>query len=192
MRILLAAEGESDEVVAQALIRMLLPEAQIEAKRFPARGFLTVRRLLPDTVRAAHFGFFDVLVVHFDLDNTLPPGAQDLTASPRRQDIRSLVDSTITTLRNCNRPAPLRTVLMTPSQSTEAWLCWGQEGGVGTDWEVKDRHNLKNRLFGHPPLGAVEKARAYTQSLLVQIENNPSRPVSLNDFLTALREAFAT
>jgi hypothetical protein len=192
MRILLATEGESDEVVAQGLIRALCPDAQIEPKRFPARGFPTVRRLLPDTVRAAHFGFYEILVVHFDLDDTLPAGAPNLTASLRWQAIRSLVDSTTTTLRDCKRPAPLRTVLMTPLQSTEAWLCWGQEGGTGTDWESKDRHALKTRLYGQPPLGLIEKAQTYTESLLGQTQTNPSHPLSLSDFLKVLQEAVAT
>src|SRR5262245_30685197 len=59
MRVLLATEGESDQVVAQVLIRKANPEAEIVPKSFPARGIQVVLRLLPDTVRAAHFGFFD-------------------------------------------------------------------------------------------------------------------------------------
>jgi hypothetical protein len=124
MRILLATEGESDEIVAGALIRRFHPAAAIDPKRFPARGFPTVQRLLPDVIRAAHFGFYDLLAVHFDLDDTLPTGARSVAESPRWQEIHTIVVSTIPALKECNRPAPLRAVLI--STALSAILAWSK------------------------------------------------------------------
>jgi hypothetical protein len=189
MRILLATEGESDEIVAGAIIRQLSPQAAIDPKKFPARGFPIVQRLMPDVVRAGHFGFYDLLAVHFDLDDTLPSCARSVAESPRWQEIQSMVVSTIHTLRDCNRPALLRTVLMAPCQSTDAWLCWGLEGGDGVHWEAKPRHNLKAKLYGHPPLMMTDKAREYTQTFLNQLNNNSAWPPSLREFWSNLEAA---
>jgi hypothetical protein len=186
MRILLATEGESDEIVATAIIHRIQPGASIDPKKFPSRGFPVVQRLMADVIRAAHFGFYDLLVIHFDLDDTLPAGAQRVLESPRRQVIYTILASTISTLKDCNRSAALRTVLMTPCQSTDAWLCWGLEGGEGIGWEARSRHDLKAKLYGHPPLMVASKARAYTQNLLHQLDNNSAWPSSLREFCSKL------
>jgi hypothetical protein len=186
MRILLATEGESDEIVARAIIGRIHPKASIDPKRFPARGFPIVQRLMTDVVRAAHFGFYDLLTVHFDLDDTLPSGARSVAESPRWQGIQTILVSTIPTLRDCNRPAPLRAVLMAPCQSTDAWLCWGIEGGEGTHWEARSRHDLKAKLYGRPPLMIIERARTYTQTFLDQLNKNSNWPSSLREFWTNL------
>jgi hypothetical protein len=186
MRILLATEGESDEVVAGAIVRKLNPEAVIDPKKFPARGFQTVLRLLPDLVRAAHFGFYDLLTVHFDLDETLPSGALSVAESPRWRKIQTMATSTIQTLRDCNRPAPLRVALMAPCQSTDAWLGWGLEGGDGLTWEARSRHDLKTKLYGRPPLIMADKAREYSQALLNQLDANSAWPLSLREFWSKL------
>lgn len=192
MRILLATEGDSDEAVAEGILRSLRPDANIDPKRFPARGLSVVLRLLPDTVRAAHFGFYDLLIVHADLDDTLPAGASTVQESPRWRELESLLTATLVSLPNCNRPKPLLWTLMTPDQSTDAWLCWGCEGGNGREWERKSRHDLKARLYGTPAIGMVQQARGFTQSLLAQLAGNPHRPLSLGEFIADLAVVFSS
>lgn len=194
MRILLASEGESDEVVAHGLIKKANPDAEIVAKRFPARGIAVVQKLLPDTVRAAHFGFFDLLIVHFDLDDTLPAHSLSVRASSRWEAIDKAIPATLTTLKGwqqVSRTGPLRHLLMAPSQAMDNWLAWGQEGGNGRDWERKSRHDLKSKLYGKPPIGMIEKAMQYTPSFLQQMDNNTDWPLSLREFWDALSQTFA-
>jgi hypothetical protein len=151
MRILLAAEGESDEVVGERLLRNIFPHAEIQPKRMPARGIAVVMRLLKDIVRAAHFGHFDLLVVHFDLDDTLVDNHEHVTESERWLEIRKNIDHLLTNeLKNKgNRTSPLQAVLMAPAQSTDAWLRWALMDGDGKKWENKDRHALKREVFGN-------------------------------------------
>ena len=82
--------------------------------------------------------------------------------------------------------AELQTVLMTPSQATEAWLSWGREDEAGRLWEHKDRHDLKRKLFGNPPRGTVAKAETLTTELIAQMEANDDWPMTLRWFVNEL------
>lgn len=188
MRILLAAEGESDEVVASRLLRSVLPDSEIQPKRMPARGIAVVRRLMTDIVRAAHFGHFELLVVHFDLDDTLRDVHQHVNESERWLEIRKEVDELLANqLANTGgRTRPLHVIFMTPAQSTDAWLRWALMNGDGKRWEKKDRHILKRELFGNPPRKFVEKASAYADRLIVLMAECAQWPRSLRDFQDAL------
>jgi hypothetical protein len=190
MRILLATEGESDEIVAERLLRKVFPDSQIQPKRMPARGIAVVRKLLTDIVRAAHFGHFELLVVHFDLDDTWPEPCEHVEESERWLEIRKEVDNLVAQLRNIpGRASPLHTIFMAPAQSTDAWLRWALMDGDGRKWERKDRHTLKRELFGNPARKLVEKASVYADRLLVQMKECNQWPRSLSDFHSAL-EAF--
>lgn len=188
MRILLTAEGESDEVVASQLVRNVFPTAEIQSKRLPARGITIVSRLLTDIVRAAHFGHFELLVVHFDLDDTLLDIHQHVSECERWRDIRKDVDDLLTNkLTNTRgRKVPLYVIFMTPAQSTDAWLRWAVMNGDGTRWEKKDRHTLKRELYGTPPRGLVKKSVAYVDRLVQQMVECHQWPRSLRDFQDAL------
>jgi hypothetical protein len=187
MRILLATEGESDEVVADALLRNIFGDPEIQPKRMPARGIAVIQRLLTDIVRAAHFGHFDLLVIHFDLDDTLAEAHQHVHESLRWATIRKEVDTVLTGLAGtAGRLAPLNAVLMAPAQSTDAWLRWALLDGDGKKWEQKHRHTLKRAIYGNPPRRLVERARVYASRLIVQTAECPSWPRSLRDFHDAL------
>ncbi|EYF07665.1 hypothetical protein [Chondromyces apiculatus] len=71
-RFLLATEGPVDDVVLGALCATWcgLAAADIDRKVFPARGIEQVLRLVPEVVRAAHFGHYDALLIHADADET--------------------------------------------------------------------------------------------------------------------------
>jgi hypothetical protein len=56
---------------ADRLLRSVFADAEVHPKRFPSRGIDVVKRLLHVVIRAAHFGFYDLLLIHFDLDDTL-------------------------------------------------------------------------------------------------------------------------
>jgi hypothetical protein len=184
MRILLAAEGESDEIIASRLVLNVFPKAEIQPKRLPARGITVVRRLLTDIVRAAHFGHYEVLVLHFDLDDTLLDVHQHVAESDRWQAIRKEVDDLLNKLlvNNSGRKAPLHTIFMTPAQSTDAWLRWAVLNRDGKRWERKDRHTLKRDLYGNPPRGLIRKCVAYVDRLVQQMHLCDQWPRSLRDF----------
>ena len=187
MRILLATEGGSDEVVAHRLIeRYLGNNVTIQRKRMPGRGVDVIRRVAADCTRAAYFGHFDTLIVHFDMDDTLPGGFTDATQSSRWNDIRSRMTTTLAGLPEAYRTSELKMALMTPSQATEAWLSWGREDESGEKWECKDRHDLKRRLFGSPPRGMEAKAEALVPELIAQMEANDDWPVTLRWFVDEL------
>ena len=188
MRILLATEGESDEVVAERLVRNVIPDAVIQPKRMPARGIAVVLRLLKDIVRAAHFGFFDLLILHFDLDDTLLDTHQHSSESRRWFEIQDQVAGVLKDLsaNTAGRAKPLETVLMTPAQSTDAWLRWAVMNGDGKRWEKKDRHELKIQLYGNPPRGLVKKSLSYVDRLVHQMTECDQWPRSLRDFHDAL------
>jgi hypothetical protein len=192
MRILLATEGESDQIVAERLLLKVLPNSQIQPKRMPARGIAVVKRLLRDIVRAAHFGHFELLVIHFDLDDTWPQPCEHVQESERWLEIRKQVDNLVVQLGNLSgRTSPLHAIFMAPAQSTDAWLRWALMNGDGRKWERKDRHTLKRELFGNPPRKLLEKASVYADQLLAQMQKCDQWPRSLSDFHAAL-EAFAT
>lgn len=186
MRILLATEGPSDEVVAQHLLEHVLGQVTVERKRFPARGFPIVYRLIGEFVRAGHFGHFDLLVLHFDLDNTLPDDFTNVSQSPRWNEIQSRIDETLTKLPTAHRNVELKIALMTPCKATEAWLAWGREDDKGRKWERKDHHTLKRQLFGEPPRRLVEKARVLVSELTNQMEANDDWPATLRWFVDEL------
>jgi hypothetical protein len=191
MRILLTAEGESDEIVAARLVQNVFPDAEIQPKRLPARGIVVVRRLLTDIVRAAHFGHFELLVVHFDLDDTFLDVHQQVGESERWLAMRNEVDDLLTKLltNTAGRKAPLHVVFMTPAQSTDAWLRWAVLNRDGKRWESKGRHTLKRELYGNPPRGLVRKCVAYVDRLIQQMVECGQWPRSLRDFQDAM-EAF--
>jgi hypothetical protein len=187
MRILLATEGESDEIVARRLLERVYSNSVVQPKRMPARGIAVVLRLLPDIVRAAHFGHFDLLVVHFDLDDTLPENALHSGDSPRRQEVASQISTTMRSLRSSGgRTDSLTAILMTPAQSTDAWLRWALLDGDGKKWENKDRHAMKRAVFGDPPRKIIETAVAFADRLIVQMAECDTWPRSLRDFLDEL------
>ncbi len=189
MRVLLATEGESDEIVAEALIRRIHADAAIEKKKFPARGFSVVRRLIDTLARAAYFGHYDLLVVHFDLDDTLSGDFHHVGESPRWATIKSEIEATVENLPSADREGPLATILMAPCQSTESWLIWGVEDENGEKWERFHRHKLKRRLFGDPPRGLMEKTRLIIDNLTIQMDGNSAWPRSLRSFVESLEES---
>ena len=186
MRVLLATEGRSDEVVAHRLIEQYLGNVTIQPKSLPSRGVDSIQRIAADCARAAYFGHFDLLVVHFDMDDSLPDGFHDAAQSSRWGQVRSRIATTLSRLPDAHRTVELQTVLMTPSQATEAWLSWGHENETGRLWEHRDRHHLKRKLFGNPPRGMVAKAELLTDELIAQMEANDDWPVTLRWFVEQL------
>ena len=94
------------------------------------------------------------------MDDTLPADFADAAQSSRWYEIRSRMTTTLASLPEAYRASELKIVLMTPSQATEAWLSWGREDESGRNWERRNRHDLKQKLFGNPPRGMVAKAQA--------------------------------
>jgi hypothetical protein len=187
MRILLVTEGASDEPVAARLIRHALPDASVLAKRLPARGFAVVAREVEIWVRAAHFGHFDLLVIHFDLDDSISATFEDVSESKRWQEVRDAADKVLESLPQGGRVDALCVVLMSPCQSTEAWLAWGIENENGRAWEKSHRHILKTKLFGNPPRGLTRKAEDMAEKLIGQMAVNERWPQSLRNFMDHLR-----
>ena len=188
MRVLLATEGYSDESVASALLTKVLGRVAIVPKRFPARGINALERALTATVRAGHQGLFDLLVVHFDLDGSIATNFQSVAESIRYQRVRAKIDEAVGTLPFRAGIGPLKTVLMTPAQSTDSWIAWGRENKDGRKWERKSRHELKRKLFGDPPRGVKEKSAPLANGLVSQMRSNPQWPISLREFIEDLRK----
>lgn len=186
MRILLAAEGRSDEEVARRLIRQYLGPNTIESKSLPARGLPVILRLVPDFVRAACSGHYDLLVVHFDMDDTLPDGFIRADQSKRWCDVKTRIDTTLASLTGAQRRGELKIVLMTPRQATEAWLSWGRKNESGLKWEGKDARDLKRALFGNPPRRVVGKTKRLACELIAQMHENDDWPVTLRWFVDEL------
>jgi hypothetical protein len=188
VRVLLATEGPSDEVIAERLIQHVLSDVKIDRKQFPARGFSVVQRLVKVFVRAGHFGHYDLLVVHFDLDDTLPVGFQEVSQSPRWNQIHSQIRDTLALLATAHRSVPSRTSIMAPCRSTEAWLAWGREDESGRKWEEVDRHNLKRKLFGDPPRNIIDKSARLAVELIAQLDANSDWLRSLRTFMDDLSQ----
>ena len=186
MRILLAAEGGSDEVVAEALIVDRLNEADVVKKTFASRGFPVVRRAVPDVIRAAYYQWYDGIVIHFDLDNTLPEGWESIEESSRWSQICDIAHQTHNSLPHIGRERALRIHLMSPCQSTESWIAWGVHGGDPEYWESHDRHVLKSQLFGDPPIGMTKKASEMVPSLIQRLHGTDNRPRTLSHFCVTL------
>ena len=189
MRILLAAEGPSDEVVARCLIEHYLDQVEIVPKKLPSRGLRALRRFASDCVRAGHYGHYELLVVHFDMDDTLPDGATHPDQSNRRREIMSRIDSTLDDLPRGQLRDKLKVVLMTPKQATEAWLSWGLENESGRKREGMDRWVLKRQLFGDPPRRVVDNTQTFAGSLIDQMQENDDWPVTLRWFVDDLTAA---
>jgi hypothetical protein len=186
VRVLLATEGSSDEVVATSLIQHISPGSDIVPKQFASRGIETILRSIPTLVQAAHYQNYDVLVVHVDLNGTYDQTAPSLSLNTRCSDIYRDIANTIATLKAGVRPVPLRCVLMAPAQSTEAWLMWGNEDGNAAAWERTDRHWLKRQLYGDPPRGLRAKAAEHVIHLLERLQGSELRPQTLRFFLLDL------
>jgi hypothetical protein len=186
MRVLLASEGESDEIVGETLIRFVRPNATIIKKRFPARGFHVVRRSIDTLVRAGHFQLFDTLVVHFDLDNSLDNPSGKCCDSPRWQEIQAASNESQAGLRPVARERPLRIAFMSPCQSTDAWILWGRDGGDGTSYQYRDRHQTKSELFGTPARSMIQRTQGFMAALERQLKIENTWPKSLRDFISQL------
>lgn len=187
MRILLAAEGLSDEVVARRLIERYVDQVEIDPKKLSKRGLPAIQRLASDFVRAGYFGYYDLLVVHFDMDDTLADGSTHPSESDRWRAIKSTVDSTLDHLRRSPRPGGrVKVVLMTPKQATEAWLSWARDNESGRKREGMDRRALKRELFGNPPRSVVTEVQTLAISLIDQMQENDDWPVTLKWFVDDL------
>lgn len=98
-----------------------------------------------------------------------------------------LVDTILKSLPRTGRGHNLLVTLMSPCQSTEAWLAWGIEDEDGTSWEKVNRHALKIKLFGNPPRGLTRKAQDLAEKLIGQMVANEKWPRSLRNFMDHLR-----
>jgi hypothetical protein len=139
-------------------------------------------------VRAAHFQRYDALVIHFDLDATYNQN-ESLASNQRISEILSDIEKTVSTLRDIGRPIAIKRVLMTPAQSTDAWLMWGNHDGDGRTWERTARDWLKQQLYGTPPRGLEAKSSAHVQNLLARLQTSEVAPPTLQAFLDALSVA---
>lgn len=190
VRILLAAEGESDEIVAKHLLRKYISEAEIVPKNFPARGFPIVRRALPTLISAAHCQHYDMLVIHFDIDDSMKPGSHSVKESTRWSTLWDEVSRLKSEAKSkiVGRQEELQVAFMAPNQSTEAWLQWGISGGNGASWEAMNRRELKKELFGDPPRGMRNKTELHIGRLLAQLDTNSQWPPSLRTFIEQISE----
>lgn len=186
MRILLATEGDSDQVIALRLLERHLGQVSVHPKSLLGRGVDVILRVASDCVRAAYFGHFDMLVVHFDMDDTLPRGSVRAGQSERWVEISSRITRTLSSLPEAHRRSPLKIVFMTPREAMDAWLSWGVEDGSGHGWELKNRHELKRKLYGDPPRGMTEKASGFVNDLIAQMQENKDWPVTLRWFVNEL------
>ncbi len=187
-RIFVATEGLTDEIVADRLIRRRFPNAVVNFKKFPSRGIDTVIKLTPAIVRAAHFGIYDILVIHFDLNGTLKSlPSKSPSDSPRWKEIDSFAMTTLNNLEMLPaRPHILRIAYMAPRESTEAWLAWGKNGHAGESWEGMPRQTLKEGLFGSPPIPSKQVVLSLADAILTQMDINSKWPLSLSAFIESL------
>ena len=183
MRVLLATEGPGDEEVAARLITRCLGPVTIKSMSLPAPGLLAILRQVSDFVRAAYFGHYDLLVVHFDMDDTLPNGFTYARQSTRWIDINLRVGNTLASLTHPSRRTKLKIVLMTPRRAVEAWLSWGLNNQSGRKWEDRDTRILKRQLFGNPPRRVPEQTELYARDLIAQMQKNDDWPVTLRWFV---------
>lgn len=191
MRVLIATEGPSDEIVSTSIIRSQIGDCEIVKKRFAARGFGVVKRSITTITKAAHFGGFDLLVVHFDLNGSAAVRSVDcVLRSPRHVEIREAIANAQANLQPvAQRPTPVNVALMAPAPTTDAWLSWGTTGGKsGPSFEQMNRHTLKSSLFDSPPVAVVEKTNQMIEPLEQSMESSESDwPHSLRCFVNQLR-----
>ena len=193
-RILLATEGPSEDAIGEILLKHFLGGVTVDRKRFPARGIDIVRRAVPNLVRAAHFGYYDLLVIHFDLDDSVNTDiGMDISASPRWQEIEQAVADGRSNCRPIMRVRDVEVVFMAGCQSTDGWLCWGRDGGDGRQLERMSRHTTKEMLYGRPPRSVTDKAKGFTQQLITRLDTQDDKwPVSLRFFIGQLRRLIAS
>lgn len=190
-RFLIATEGPVDEVVIHALCEAWCAPSAIDEKRFPARGIEQVMRLVPDIVRAAHFGYYDVLVIHADADATPEHVHGHDEADCRTCRLRTKVSLVLEQVGSREGMAPLLVVVAIPKQTTDAWLLWGRDNGDGRRVEQMSRHEVKARVFEGARFDQVARARVLVPSVLARWTSEaPMRPpslVALHQSLTAPR-----
>ena len=192
-RVLLATEGPVDEVVIGALCVewLQLDAADITMKQFPARGIAQVLRLAPDIVRAAHFGYYEILLIHADADAT--PDHVDGHHEPRCRVclLQAMIETTLERVGVRPGSAPLTVVLAIPKQTTDAWLLWGRDNGDGRRVEGIDRHEVKIRVFEGARFNHQARAQALVPSLLMRLRAqdvvSPPSLAALNLLLTQIR-----
>ena len=183
MRVLLATEGSGYEVVAQHVIKQYLTQVEIKLITFPKRGLDEIRRMVSDCIKMGYSGSYDMLVVHFDLDDTLPDGFIRADQSKRwHDDIKTRIDMTLADLTGAQRRDELKIVL-TPRRAMEAWLSWGRNNKSGRVWEGGETGTLKRQLFGSPPRRVPEKTELYTRDLIAQMHRSDDWPVTLRWFV---------
>lgn len=190
-RVLLATEGAVDEVVITALGRARLgcSTEEIVPKRFPARGIVQVLRLAPDVARAAHFGYYDVLILHADADDVGDHAAHTVSAPQsgcHLCTLQSRVEVTLNGLAPREGVAPVSVRYAFPKQSTDAWLLWGRDGGDAVAMERFFRHHVKEQVFGRTKFGHDEKARQLVPSLLARLRRGEQGPPHLMAFVSSL------
>ena len=176
-------------MVARRLIERYVDQAEIDLKKLSTRGLPAIRRLASDFVRAGYFGYYDLLVVHFDMDDTLADGSTQPSESDRWRAIKSTIDSTLDHLRHSRPGGRVKVVLMTPKQATEAWLSWARDNESGRKREGMDRWALKRELFGDPPRRVVDNTQTFAGSLIDQMQENDDWPVTLRWFVDDLTDA---
>jgi hypothetical protein len=189
IRVLLATEGPSDDVVIKSILTGIFGLVQIDTKSFTSRGISVVMKAVPNVVRAAHFGYYGILVIHFDLNGTHNISRdQDVTIATRRIEVEKIIVETKKELRSIPRAYDTSILLATPCQSTDAWLCWGNEGGKGVEWEKIERHSCKTRLYGDPPRSTTEKALQYVPNLISRAtQESEAMPISLRTLLSEVQ-----
>ncbi len=187
-RVLLATEGPSDEVVISALCVewRACTKDDLTIKRFPARGIAQVLRLVPDIVRGAHFGYYDLLVVHADADATPDHVTGHDAPACRTCILGKAAYTTLAGLPPRDGMAPLSVAIAIPKQTTDAWLLWGRDDGDAGKLEMLDRHEVKRRVFGAAMAGHAKLARALIPALLTRIRAAEPLPPSLSRFRGSL------
>jgi hypothetical protein len=189
-RFLLATEGHVDEVVLSALCVEWrgLAANDIELKQFPARGIDQVLRLAPELVRAAHFGYYDVLLIHADADATPAHVAGHEEPRCRTCMLRTMVDTTLERVGGRQGMAPVTVVLAIPKQTTDTWLLWGRDNGDGKRIEEIARHEVKHRVFEGERFNHRVRAQAMVPSLILRLRMKELvPPPSLAALLRALQ-----
>jgi hypothetical protein len=167
-RFLLATEGPVDEIVLSALCMewRALASTDIVMKQLPARGIEQVLRSAPEIVRAAHFGYYEVLLIHADADATPVHVAGHQESQCRTCKLQAMIDMTLACLGARSGMAPLMVILAVPRQTTDAWLLWGRDNGDGSRVEEIVRHEVKCRVFEGQLFNHQARAQALVPSLL--------------------------
>src|SRR5262249_31628210 len=145
-------------------------------KQFPARGIDQVLRLAPDIVRAAHFGYYDALLIHADADATPDHVAGHQEQRCRTCMLQAAVDATLKRVGARRGMAPLTVLIAIPKQTTDAWLLWGRDDGDGRMVEEIARHELKRRVFEGERFNHHLRAQAMVPSLLSRLRAEDQAP----------------